>query len=225
MSEEVDNNWNTHANTILGWITIGSYMIEALDMSIDWCRGIVRTNTIVGIALSTASGSISVINFGANGGIVLNILFTVFSFVVAVNTSRIKIFQIQERMEQCMKLRYEWCTFVTGLSNELQVPVHMRNDANLVVEGNRAEFMNLLRMDCEMPYFVKHKIKLQMKARKLKNEHHMALIRNNGLTLSDITFDIATVEGESLDEIVVESVPVFKEAMTFSQRFKNFVKM
>jgi len=226
---EPDNHWDTRSvETIIGWITIGSYMIEALEMSIDWCRGIVRTNTIIGIALSTASGSISVINYGTSGGVVLNILFTVFSFIVAVNSSRVKIFQIQERMEQCMKLRHEWSTFVTNLSTEVQLPVPMRKDANLILEDNRTKYMNLLRLDCEMPYFVKHKIKMQMKARKLRNEHHMALIRNNGLSLSDITFDIAVIEGESrtiLNEIVVESNPVFHEPRSLVQSFKNFVKM
>ena len=226
---ETTNNWDArNVETIIGWITIGSYMLEALELSIDWCRGIVRTNTIVGIALSTASGSISVINFGTNGGVVLNILFTVFSFVVAVNSSRVKIFQIQERMEQCMKLRHEWSAFVTSLSTEIQLPVSMRKDATILLEDNRTQYMNLLRLDCEMPYFVKHKVKMQMKARKLRNEHHMALIRNNGLSLSDITFDIAAIEGETcstLKEIVVESSPIFQESVTFVQRFKNFVKM
>jgi hypothetical protein len=226
----MSNTW-THDNTVtlLSWVTIGSYTIEALDTSIDWCRSIIRNGTILGITCSTASGSISVINYGSNATLVLNILFTVLSFLVAINSSRIKIFQIQERMEQCMKLRYDWSAFVTALSTELQMPVDMRQDAEKLLEANRAQYMNLLQVQCELPYFAKHKIKIQMKNRKLKNEHHMALIRNNGLSLSDITFDIAAVEGESIrvvPEIVVESVPVVpvKKEGVF-QCFKNFFKM
>jgi hypothetical protein len=216
-------------------VTIGSYTIEALDISIEWCRGVIRNATILGIACSTASGSISVLNYGSSGTLVLNVLFTVLSFIVAVNSSRVKIFQIQERMEQCMKMRYEWSNFVTNLATELQMPRDIRQEARKLLEDNRTKYMDLLKMDCEMPYFAKHRVKVQMKNRKLKNEHHMALIRNHGLSLSDITFDIATVEGESIqvevDDTLVDSVPVPvpvpppSTVSILTQSFKNCIKM
>jgi len=232
----MSNTW-THENTItlLSWVTIGSYTIEALDVSIEWCRSVIRNATILGIACSTASGSISVINYGSSGTLVLNILFTILSFIVAINSSRVKIFQIQERMEQCMKMRYEWSNFVTNLATELQMPKEFRQEARKLLEDNRTKYMDLLKMDCEMPYFAKHRVKVQMKNRKLKNEHHMALIRNHGLSLSDVTFDIAAVEGESIriesDDTVIESVPVPVQAPTpsvvasLTQSFKNCIKM
>jgi len=232
----MSNTW-TQENTItlLSWVTIGSYTIEALDISIEWCRGVIRNATILGIACSTASGSISVLNYGSSGTLVLNVLFTVLSFIVAVNSSRVKIFQIQERMEQCMKMRYEWSNFVTNLATELQMPRDIRQEARKLLEDNRTKYMDLLKMDCEMPYFAKHRVKVQMKNRKLKNEHHMALIRNHGLSLSDITFDIATVEGESIqvevDDTLVDSVPVPvpvpppSTVSVLTQSFKNCIKM
>lgn len=200
-------NWSgNNITTILGWVTIGSYTVEALDISIEWCRNIIRNNTIIGMICSTASGSISVANFGTlkndpNLQTIFNILFTVLTFIVAINTGRIKIFQIQERMEQFIKMRHEWTAFITSIATELQIPIPMRLDAAYIIEENRVKYMNLLRMDCEIPYFAKHKIKVQMRNRKLKNEYHMSLIRNNGLSLSDITFDIATTEGKILEQI------------------------
>ena len=228
----MSNTW-TQENTVtlLSWVTIGSYTIEALDTSISWCRSIIRNATILSISCSTASGSISVINYGSNTSLTLNILFTVLSFLVAINASRIKIFQIQERMEQCIKMRYEWSGFVTHIATEMQMPMEMRQEAKKLLEENRTKYMDLLKMDCEMPYIAKHRVKVQMKNRILKNEHHMALIRNHGLSLSDITFDIATVEGESIRVAVVvddvESKPMthVQETEGVLQSFKNFFKM
>ena len=129
-------------------------------------------------------------------------------------------------------MRYEWSGFVTNLATEMQMPVEMRQEAKNLLEDNRTKYMDLLKMDCEMPYIAKHRVKVQMKNMILKNEHHMALIRNHGLSLSDITFDIATVEGESIRVVVdeVESKPVtYIPKPTISERvfqsFKNFFKM
>jgi hypothetical protein len=134
-----------------------------------------------------------------------------------------------------MKMRYEWSNFVTNLATELQMPRDIRQEARKLLEDNRTKYMDLLKMDCEMPYFAKHRVKVQMKNRKLKNEHHMALIRNHGLSLSDITFDIATVEGESIqvevDDTLVDSVPVPvpvpppSTVSVLTQSFKNCIKM
>jgi len=129
-------------------------------------------------------------------------------------------------------MRYEWSGFVTHLATEMQMPVEMRQEAKKLLEENRVKYMDLLKMDCEMPYIAKHRVKVQMKNRILKNEHHMALIRNHGLSLSDITFDIATVEGESIrvtvDEVTSTPMTRVQETGTTEgvfQSFKNFFKM
>ena len=98
-------NWNgNNIATLLNWISISQYNIEMLELSISQLRDQIRFNIILGLLLSTASGTISVANISfvsnAQMTLILNSLFTAMSFVIALNTGRIKIYQVQERLEQ-----------------------------------------------------------------------------------------------------------------------------
>ena len=92
-------NWNgNNISTLLSWLSMASYNIECLERSIHYCRNIIRGNIILGLILSTASGTISIAQFGPIGktnSLILNILFTCMTFIIAINTGRIKIYQIQ----------------------------------------------------------------------------------------------------------------------------------
>lgn len=203
-SYNLGTNWTGgNVESLLNIIVIASYQVEALEMGIDIFRSIIRRNTIVGLIFSTASGSLSVTNFGMIGNnptlqTTFNIMFLVFSFIVAISTGRIKIYQIQERMESFIKLKQQWTSFLTGISTEFQLPVHQRKDALYLLHINKDKFMHLLNMDCELPYKVRHNIKEKILESKNSNHYHAVLKQHSGLSISDITFDIAKGESDTL---------------------------
>jgi hypothetical protein len=201
----IGTHWSgNNITTILGWVTIASYNVEALEMSISLCRETIRRNTVLGLVLSAGTGSLSVTNFGLisskNLQTVFNILFTTLSFIITISAGRIKVYQYQERLEQFIKAKQEWTSFITTISTELQLPIHLRLDALYLINSNKDKYLYLLNLDYELPNSVKNYIKNKMQDRRMNNEHHMSLIRNNGLTVSDITFDIAVTEGDILND-------------------------
>jgi hypothetical protein len=206
----IGKNWNgNNISTLLSWIAIASYNIQCLELSIKYCRDIIRRNIILGLILSTASGTISITRFSPMGStsspinIFLNTLFTIMSFTIAINTGRIKIYQYQERLEQFIKIKQEWIYFVTIISTELQLPIDLRQDALYLIANYKVKFLDLLKTDNEIPDYIKNametKIALDMKKYKRQNKQvynvHGSLILNRGIKISDIISDIAHLEG------------------------------
>ena len=191
---------------------MASYNIECLERSIHYCRNIIRGNIILGLILSTASGTISIAQFGPIGktnSLILNILFTCMTFIIAINTGRIKIYQIQERLEQFIKVKQEWISFVTIIATELQLPVKLRQDALYLISNYKAKYLELLKSDCEIPDIIRHEMEKKVAQDMAKNYKynqvhyniHGSLISNRGIKMSDIIFDIAYFEGLNLIEI------------------------
>ena len=103
---DIIENW-TGANleTLSQWIQISSLQIEILDLAIKHFRSIVRKNVLLGLVFSTASGSISISQLNsAYQTVVLNVIFTIMSFSITIFTGLIKIYQIQERLEEFIQL-------------------------------------------------------------------------------------------------------------------------
>ena len=206
-------NWNgNNISTLLSWLSMASYNIECLERSIHYCRNIIRGNIILGLILSTASGTISIAQFGPIGktnSLILNILFTCMTFIIAINTGRIKIYQIQERLEQFIKVKQEWISFVTIIATELQLPVKLRQDALYLISNYKAKYLELLKSDCEIPDIIRDEMEKKVAQDMAKNYKynqvhyniHGSLISNRGIKMSDIIFDIAYFEGLNLIEI------------------------
>jgi hypothetical protein len=206
-------NWNgNNISTLLSWLSMASYNIECLERSIHYCRNIIRGNIILGLILSTASGTISIAQFGPIGktnSLILNILFTCMTFIIAINTGRIKIYQIQERLEQFIKVKQEWISFVTIIATELQLPVKLRQDALYLISNYKAKYLELLKSDCEIPDIIRNEMEKKVAQDMAKNYKynqvhyniHGSLISNRGIKMSDIIFDIAYFEGLNLIEI------------------------
>ena len=200
-------NWNgNNISTLLNWISIAQYNIECLELSIIYLRDQIRFNIILGLILSTASGTISVANISfvsnPNTNIVLNGLFTAMSFIIALNTGRLKIYQVQERLEQFIKLKHEWTFFVTKIITELQLPVDLRKDALYLIQTYREKYLDLIKAEIEIPTKIKNfmdkKIKKTFEETWHKNSiyyHIHGSYTNTGIDVKNIIEDIAITEG------------------------------
>jgi hypothetical protein len=161
-------NWTeNNINTILQWICISSFKINILDEAITYYRNIMRNNVIFGLILSTASGTLSATRFGLNSNdslsFTLNTLFTAMSFSIAIFTGAIKVYQIQERLEEYIKMKQEWITFSARIASELQLPIKLRKDALFIIIKNKAKYLDLLKLETEIPNFIKLKVEKKMK--------------------------------------------------------------
>lgn len=158
-SKEHLENW-TGANleTLSQWIQISSLQIEVLDLAIKYFRSIVRRNVLLGLVFSTASGSISISQLNsAYQTLVLNIIFTIMSFSIAIFTGLIKIYQIQERLEEFIQLKQEWIGFSVVITAEVQLPVVQRKKAIDLITKNKNKYLDLLKRDVDIPNFIKGK--------------------------------------------------------------------
>jgi len=152
-------NWDeTNLETLSEWVQIGSLQIETLDLAIKKYRAIIRKNVLLGLVLSTASGSISITQLSATQQqFILNVFFTVMSFSIAVFTGLIKIYQVQERLEEYIQLKQEWIAFCVNITSEIQLPISQRRDALRIIKDNKGKYLDLLKMDVDIENDIKEK--------------------------------------------------------------------
>ena len=152
-------NWDeTNLETLSEWVQIGSLQIETLDLGIRKYRSIIRQNVLLGLILSTASGSISISQISSTQQpFVLNVFFTVMTFSIAIFTGLIKIYQIQERLEEYIQLKQEWIAFCVNITSEIQLPVSQRRDALRIIKDNKSKYLDLLKIDVDIGTSIKEK--------------------------------------------------------------------
>jgi len=154
-SDSVDKHWSVqNTNTLLKWITIGSYYIKVLEQTIAVNRAIIRYNTIISIVLTTATGSIGVSQissiFSLQIQLVLTLIFTSMAFFLTISTGVIKVLLIHENLEKCIQVKQEWTSFITNISTELQLPKVERQDAVKLIRDNKMMYLSLLNKDIEI---------------------------------------------------------------------------
>ena len=146
-AEETWNNIIT-LETFHDWISVASYKIECLDLAIKIYRWRLQTCILLGLLLSTASGTISVTQFGNysnNLKFGLNLILTITSFSVALLTGIVKTFKLQENLEEYIGLKQNWLSFSAKINNEIYLPKKMRGNAETLIKDNKARFLNLLK--------------------------------------------------------------------------------
>ena len=210
------NNWTgNNVSTLLSWLTNANYNIECLELSIQDCSQTIRHNVILGLSLSTGAGTISVANMGittsssSNLQLILNIIFTVMTYIVAINTGRIKVYQIQERLEQFIKLKQEWTYFITTIAVEFQTPVNLRKDALQLILNNKEKYLDLMKRDCEFTDAAKREMQKKIQEdqdqwfylnREFYNSHVSLLNFSKGISINDLVDSMSYFEGMNLIE-------------------------
>lgn len=154
-NESIDS-WNNliTLETFNDWISVASYKIECLDLAIKIYRWRLQTCIMLGLLLSTASGTISVTQFGNySSGLKfgLNLVLTITSFAVALLTGIVKTFKLQENLEEYISLKQSWVSFSAKISNEIYLPKKMRGNAETLIKENKARFLDLLKVDVPIP--------------------------------------------------------------------------
>lgn len=155
--EKLGENWDeVNLETLSEWLQISSLLIETLNIAIKYYRNIMRKNVLFGLICSTASGSISVTQLNSDyQKLALSILFTTMSFSIAISTGLVKIYQVQERLEEFIQLKQEWISFSVNITSEIQLPKKERIDALKLIREYKNKYLDLLKRDIDVPTFIK----------------------------------------------------------------------
>lgn len=167
LQQKRGTNWNTNnVETLRDWLTISAFNIKCLEISIDYMRTTLRRNSIIGLLLSTLSGTLSITQFGISSdsteSTVINGFLTFFTFTIAISTGCMKIYQVQERLEEYIKLKQEWLTFSASLASEMQLPTSIRKDALYLIMKNKVKYLDLLKSDAEVSDWIRNKAKSEL---------------------------------------------------------------
>ena len=154
--EKAEKTWNNliTLETFNDWICVAAYKIECLDLAIKIYRWRLQTCILLGLLLSTASGTIRVTQFGnysPNLKFGLNLVLTITSFAVALLTGIVKSFKLQETLEEYISLKQSWVSFSAKINNEIYLPKKMRGNAETLIKDNKARFLDLLKIDVPIP--------------------------------------------------------------------------
>ena len=159
-ARQYGTNWTiTNVGTLFEWVNISAYNIRCLEMCINRYRMLIRNQTVLGLILSTLSGTIAVSQFGANDGSirynVIQGIFTAFAFAMTISAGALKVYQVQERLEQTIKLKQEWTVFATTIASELQLPIELRRDALFMIKKHKDTYLDLMKSEIEIPESIK----------------------------------------------------------------------
>ena len=163
-------NWTkSNVSVLFEWVTIAAYNIRCLELAISHYRRKIRANTILGIVLSTLSGTIATAQAGfpnsvtVNLTIILNVIFIVMTFTIAITTGYIKIYQIQEHLELNIKAKQDWISFSADIASELQLPIELRKDALWMIIKNKNIYLDLLKTNLEIPICITRQAQKDLK--------------------------------------------------------------
>lgn len=172
-SRTIGSHWTpSNLTTLIDWLWTSIYIIECLEISIISSRNTLRYNTILGLILSTLTGTLNITQFNLIDdyyiNLVIKILLTIMAFSIAVNTGRIKIYQYQESLEDYIRIKQEWIQFAVNIAAELQLPIDLRQDALYIIENYKGKYLDLLKAESEISERVKDRIKKMMETDDVK---------------------------------------------------------
>jgi len=157
LARSYGTNWTqTNVQTMIEWLSIASYNIKCYDYAIRRNRTKIRNFTIFGLIVSTLSGTLSVGQLGIlyesqRTKDIMNAVFAVLTYSIAVYTGYIKVYQVQELFEQYIKIKQEWIVFASAVASELQLPIELRRDALHIIMKFKGIYLDLLKYDVEVP--------------------------------------------------------------------------
>lgn len=162
-TEKKGLNWDQeNTDTFKDWLKIASFNVQCLEHAIKEYKAIIRYSVIVGLILSTTSGTASSARFSLDAysslDTALNISFVVMTFTIAIFTGAIKVFQIQERLEEFIKAKQEWLNFITVIGTEFQLPLNLRQNAIDLIIKHKDKYLDLMKRDLEVPDRIKNRV-------------------------------------------------------------------
>ncbi len=195
-------NWTHQEVKILTeWIHISATFLDILSEASESYRKTLRANTIINLVFSTVASTLSVSTFNMtestspNAALAIKIAFTCMTMILTIAAGYIKVYQIQEKLENSLRLKNEWALFGSKISSEMQLPLMLRTNGIALVNKMKDTYLQLVQSDMG----IRKDIIKRMAAR--------SGLTTDDLTLSEIFERIANDELSRImnhDETVIE---------------------
>ena len=80
-----------------------------------------------------------------------------------MSSGYMKIYQMQEHLEEYIKIKQEWIDFSTLIVTELQLPIVLRQDAAFIIWKYKGQYIDLLKTEINVSSYIRNKIKEPLK--------------------------------------------------------------
>ena len=153
--------------TIISWVAIGRRKIREMELIVEHNRLFMRQVTFYNLIFSSASGTVGVATI-ENASIPnetrfwCNLAVVLASFLITMLTGALKICQVQENLELAIKYKQDWISFAAEIASEIQLPDKYRRESQFVINKNRAKYLELLKLDIEVPKSVAAEMELMI---------------------------------------------------------------
>jgi hypothetical protein len=232
INRKIGAHWTpSNLTTLIEWLWTSIYIIECLEISIIHSRNTLRYNTILGLLLSTLTGTLNITQFNLidnyYANLVIKIMLTLMAFTITINTGRIKIYQYQESLEDYIRIKQEWIQFAVNIAAELQLPIDLRQDALYIIENYKGKYLDLLKAESEIGEKVKGKIKIMMENDDVKF-NNLIQKYNYIMDMKDNSdFDLNTIIEEydkvHITPIIMKGKRVMNDKDMVNRMVKNFL--
>lgn len=135
------------------WIHYAAVYLDILSEATEGYRKTLRFNTIINLIVSTLASTISVSTFNTSEqsnpqmALALKIVFTTLTFMLTIAAGYIKVYQIQEKLENSLRLKQEWALFGSKISSEMQLPLVLRKNAIFLISTMKGTYLDLVKSD------------------------------------------------------------------------------
>jgi hypothetical protein len=228
-NRRIGAHWTpSNLTTLIDWLWTSIYIIECLEISIIHSRTTLRYNTILGLILSTLTGTLNITQFNLIDNyyvnLVIKIFLTLMAFTITVNTGRIKIYQYQESLEDYIRIKQEWIQFAVNIAAELQLPIDLRQDALYIIENYKGKYLDLLKAESEIGERVKEQIRKMMELDDIKF-NHLIQKYNYIMDMKDNSdFDLNAIMDEYDKIHVMPNITKGKKLVTDKDTMNKMVK-
>jgi hypothetical protein len=222
-----EDNWcYDDVITIISWVSIGRKKIREMELIVDYNRLFMRQVTFYNLLFSSASGTVGVATI-ENASLLretrfwCNLAVVIASFLVTILTGALKICQVQENLELAIKYKQDWISFSAEIASEIQLPDKHRRESQFIINKNRAKYLELLKLDIEVPTRVakqmKHMIESEQNSFKLLGHRS----ETDGSSLVDILANIIDYEHLKLNEKFEEDEDSDSEVIEDNKKIVN----
>lgn len=135
------------------WIHYASVYLDILSEATEGYRKTLRMNTIINLIVSTLASTLSVSTFNTSemdsprAALGIKITFTILTFTLTIAAGYIKVYQIQEKLENSLRLKQEWALFGSKISSEMQLPLVLRKNAIFLISTMKGTYLDLVKSD------------------------------------------------------------------------------